>query len=199
MNVDRFALTILVSVVCIVGFPRVWRWLFTFAYRAANDVFPFLLKTDMEALYGTFHPDVEKPFRDSMSPAEFRQWQWKRIHLAIHYCNQISNNTQVFLSWIRHERKHSWLALNSGMRKTAKDLRAASLKASLTAMLIRGRLRWWLVRMALLPFAAPPTFATLVDLGSWEMISVYERVKKLAEVFSLAYGEEYHDKLMQAL
>jgi hypothetical protein len=31
------------------------------------------------------------------------------------------------------------------------------------------------------------------------MISLYERVKVLAEIFSLAYGEEYHEKLMQAL
>jgi hypothetical protein len=153
----------------------------------------------MEAVYGTFHPDAEKRFRDSLPAAEFKQVQWKRIHLAIHYCNQISNNSQVFLSWTRHERKHSWLAMNPGMRKTAKNLRAACLQSGLSAMLIRTRLRWWLVRMALLPFAAPPSFGSLLNHGSWDMISFYERVKALAEIFSLSYGDEYHQKFMQAL
>jgi hypothetical protein len=60
-------------------------------------------------------------------------------------------------------------------------------------------LRLWLVRMALVPFAAPPSFATLLAAGSWEMISFYETVRTHAEVFSMAYGEEYHEKLMQVL
>jgi hypothetical protein len=53
--------------------------------------------------------------------------------------------------------------------------------------------------MALVPFAAPPSFATLLAAGSWEMISFYETVRTHAEVFSMAYGEEYHEKLMQVL
>lgn len=199
MNGDRFALAVLVSIVCILGLSRLWHWLFRFAYRTANDVFPFLLKMDMEAVYGTFHPDPEKHFRNSLPAAEFKRIQWKRFHLAIHYCDQISNNAQVFLSWTRHERKQSWKALSPGVRTTVQELRVACLQSRLSVFMIRSRLRWWLVRMALLPLAAPPSFATLVNLGSWEMISFYETVTTLAEVFSLAYGEEYHAKLMQAL
>ena len=55
------------------------------------------------------------------------------------------------------------------------------------------------LRMALLPFASPPSFATLVQRGSSDMISFYETVKAMAEIFSLAYGDEYHQKLMQSL
>jgi hypothetical protein len=198
MNVELFGLAIMVGIICTFVLRRLHQWIVRFSHRAANDVFPFLLKIEVDALYGTFHPDVEKYFRDSMPATEFKQWQWKRIHLAIHYCNQISNNTQVFLSWTRHERKHSWLAMNPEMRRTAKELRAACLRSSLTAILIRSHLRWWLLRMALLPFAVPPTFSALLELGSLEMISFYEKVKTIAETFSLGYGEEYHDKLMQA-
>ena len=53
--------------------------------------------------------------------------------------------------------------------------------------------------MALLPFAQPPSFSTLFERGSSDMISFYETVKAMAEVFSLAYGDDYHQKLMQAL
>lgn len=199
MNVELFGLAIAVGIICTAGLRRLHQWIVRFSHRTANDVPPFLLKIEMEALYGTFHPEAEQHFRDSLPPPEFKQMQWKRFHLAIHYCNQITNNAQVLLSWTRHERKHSWLALNPAMRKTAKELRAACVQSSLSAMLIRGRLRWWLVRMALLPYAPPPSFSALVELGSWEMISFYEKVRRLAEVFSVGYGDEYHEKLMQAL
>jgi hypothetical protein len=41
---------------------------------------------------------------------------------------------------------------------------------------------------SLLPFAAPPSFESLLAAGSWEMISLYERIQQLAEllVFVLA-------------
>ena len=34
-----------------------------FSERTANDVPPFLLKIDMEAVYGTFYPEAEKHLR----------------------------------------------------------------------------------------------------------------------------------------
>jgi len=89
--------------------------------------------------------------------------------------------------------------MNRGVRKSLQELRIACIQSRLAAFLIRARLRWWLVRMVLLPFAPPPSFATLVQRGSSDMISFYETVKTMAEIFSLAYGEEYHEKLMQAL
>jgi hypothetical protein len=199
MNVEILALAIVVSIICTSLLRRLHQWVVRFSHRMANDVFPFLFKLDMEALYGTFHPDPEKGFRNSLSSQEFKRIQWKRIHLAIHYCNQIVNNAQVLLSWTRYEREQTWLDKHPGIKKTAQELRIACLQSTLSAFVIKTRLRWWLVRMALLPFAPPPTFATLVNLGSWEMISFYETVTTLAEVFSLAYGEEYHEKLMQAL
>ena len=156
-------------------------------------------KIDMGALNGTFHPEVEDSFRSSLPWPEFKRVQWKRIHLAIHYCNQISNNAGVFLGWTRHERQQGMGWMNSGTRKSLHELQIACIQSLLAAFLIRVRLRWWLLRMALLPFAPPPSFATLVQRGSSDMISFYETVKAMAEVFSLAYGAEYHQKLMQSL
>jgi hypothetical protein len=199
MSFGPSALPIVGTAAFVAGIRLIYVGVCGFSLRTANDVFPFLLKVDMEALYGTFHPEPEERFRNSLPAAEFKRIQWKRIHLAIHYSNQISNNAQVFLGWTRYERKQSWTAMNPGMRKTVQELRAACLQTRMSAFIIRSRLRWWLVRMALLPFAPPPSFVTLVNVGSWEMISFYETVRTLAEVFSLAYGEEYHQKLMQAL
>jgi hypothetical protein len=199
MNVETSALVALGTLAFIAGLRLIYHEVCGFSSRTANDVFPFLLKIDMEALYGTFHPDAEEHFRCTLPAAEFKQVQWKRIHLAIHYCNQVSNNACVFLGWTRHERRQSWNAMDRELRKTVQELTIACLQSRLSAFLIRARLRWWLVRTALLPFMPPPSFGSLARVGSSDMISFYETAKTLAEIFSLAYGDNYHQKLIAAL
>jgi hypothetical protein len=76
---------------------------------------------------------------------------------------------------------------------------SSCLKFQAAVFIIRAHLRWWLFRMALLPFVAPPSFESLLAAGSWDMISLYERIQQSAELFSLCFGDEYHDKLMDAL
>lgn len=49
-----------------------------------------------------------------ISKAEFKEMQFKRIHLAIHYCTQLSNNAQVLLSWTRYERETGMDSYQSG-------------------------------------------------------------------------------------
>ncbi len=165
-----------------------------------NEVYPFLLKVDMDAVYGTFHPDVEKQFRETLPAAEFKRIQWQRIHLALHYCKHIANNSRVFLYWSQYEGKQNWPTGDvDEIRSTIKQLRVACLQSRLSTCLVRFRLQWWLFQMALLPFVEPPSFATLIAHGGWDMISFYEKVTGLAESLSLAYGSEYHKKIMQAL
>ena len=52
--------------------------------------------------------------------------------------------------------------------------------------------------MAIAPFAQPPTFQTLINLGSADMISFYEKARMLAEGLSFIYGKDYHQKLVEA-
>ena len=199
MSFEAFSLASFITLASIAGIRVIYGEVCGFSTRTANDVPPFLLKMDMEALYGTFHPEAEDNFRNSLPWPEFKRVQWKRFHLAIHYCNQISHNAWVFSGWTRHERREGLDTLNKSLRKTVRELNVACLQTRLSSFVIRTRLHWWLVRTALLPFAPPPSFNTLVRVGSSEMISFYQNVIALAEVFSLAYGEDYHQKLMEAL
>jgi len=64
---------------------------------------------------------------------------------------------------------------------------------------VRIRIHLWLVKMVILPFGAPPTFASLSRLGSVEMLSYYEQIKAAAIVLSQGYGENYHQKLAHVL
>jgi hypothetical protein len=170
-----------------------------FSVRAPNDVFPFLLSVDMDALNGTFHPEVEDYLRASLSTEEFRKTQWKRIHLAVHYCNMVSNNAQVFLGWAKYERGENWELLDSDLQEAVLSLRDVCAQCRISSFVIRLRLCWWLVRMELLPFAQPPTFKALLRLGSADMISFYKNARSLAQAFSRVYGATYHKKLVQAL
>ncbi|HEY2235894.1 MAG TPA: hypothetical protein VGK01_20650 [Candidatus Angelobacter sp.] len=167
--------------------------------RTASDVPLFLQKMEMEALYGAFHPEADEHFRSTLSSKKFRQVQWKRIHLALHYCKIISANAWVIQGWAKHERGQNWDMLEEQLQQTILSLRDSCVQCRLSSLMIRLSLRWWLVRMVLLPFAPPPSFAMLVRRGSSDMISFYENVKAMAEIFSLAYGDDYHQKLMQSL
>lgn len=169
-----------------------------FSMRSPNDVFPFLLGLDMELLNGVFHPEAEDHFRSKHSAAEFRNVQWKRIHLALHYCNKLSNNARVLLGWTKYERAVNWRLLDADLREEVLSLRDVCIQCLHSSLVMRLTLRWWLVRMSI-PFTQPPTFKTLIDLGSGDMISFYEKARSLAENFSYIYGKDYHQKLVEAL
>jgi|SRR5215469_15052611 len=177
----------------------IYKWATRFSLRTANDVYPFLRKVDIEALNGTFHPEAEQTLRENLPADEFRKVQWKRFHLALYYCDMLSHNARVFQGWTRYERRQSWGQLVAAERQTLKELQTVALQCRLSALVIRLRLRWWLVRAALLPFAPLPSFEVLLESGSAHMIAYYEKMARLATVFSHIYGEEYHQKFLQAL
>ncbi|HEY6348657.1 MAG TPA: hypothetical protein VI636_04530 [Candidatus Angelobacter sp.] len=176
-----------------------FQWLCRFSERSPSDVLPFLQKIDLEALQGTFDPEAEEMLRRQLRPAEFKGVQWKRFHLAIHYCNMLTANSRILQGWTRYERRQSWSSIAPAKQNKVVELRNTCMRCRLAAFVIRVRLRWWLLRMTLLPFMSPPSFKTLLRLGSPEMISFYDEVRTTAEAFSLAYGADYHQQLMQSL
>jgi hypothetical protein len=194
-------ITSLVTAVVTCGLfaTALYRWLCRFSEFTANDVLPFLQKIDLEVLWGTFHPEAEDGLREQLSAREFRQMQWKRFHLAIYYCNMLTHNSRVLQGWTRYERRRGWRSFTPALRTTITELRNACMQCRLAAFVMRLRLRWWLFRMALLPWTAPPSFKTLLGLGSADMISFYDKIREMAQISSLAYGNDYHEKLVAAL
>lgn len=186
-------------VTCGVLAAALYEWLCRFSERSPSDVLPFLQKIDLEVMYGTFHPEAEEVLRRRLPPNEFRQIQWKRFHLAIHYCLLLAANSRVLQGWARYGKRNDWLNLGADLQSTVTELRHKCMQCRLAAWVIRLRLRWWLARMRLFPWAPVPTFSTLVQLGSADMVAFYDKIRETAELFSVAYGEDYHQKLMQVL
>lgn len=177
----------------------VYEWICSFSERTPNDVPPFLQKIDLETLNGVFHPETEEAFRQKNSTEDFKRIQWKRVHLAIHFCKNLGSNSRVIQGLTRYQRKRNWNALGPELRQVVFDLRMVCMQCRMAAFLIRLRLQWWLLRMSLLPWMPPPSFRTLLRMGSADMICFYEQILTNAETFSLACGEDYHQRLMQAL
>jgi hypothetical protein len=62
MNYHLAALIAVGSLVAAGSLRLIYHHVCGLSARTANDVYPFLLKIDMEAVYGTFHPDPESTF-----------------------------------------------------------------------------------------------------------------------------------------
>ena len=93
--------------ICIVPVTLVlvWIWLrFITRYpeRTIRDVYPFFHRVEAEIVNGAFHPDPEAEYKATHSKAEFRLWQFRRIHFAIHLCNLIAANSRLLQRWAVH-------------------------------------------------------------------------------------------------
>jgi hypothetical protein len=177
----------------------VYAWATRFPECSAADILPFLRKIDMEAVYGTFHPDAEANLREQIGEELFAPAQFKRIKMAIHYCREMAHNAKFFQLWACYERRHHWATLDAVLQGAVTELRVQSLRCRIASMYVRGRLRWWLLRMRLLPWMTPPSFEDLTRHGSADLLSFYDAARDLAGAFSEAYGDDYHGKLKQAL
>jgi hypothetical protein len=196
MNFSFLFSAMVVAFLVLVG---LYRLLCRLSEYTANDVVAFLHKLDMEMVYGAFHPDIEETMRQELSPKAFKEFQWKRFLQAIFYCGLLGDNSRVFQGWTRYARRRGWKEFPAALKQTITELRSGCMQCRLAAFVIGMRLRWWVLKMSLMPWVDAPSFNTLLKLGSGDMVAFYDKVREMAEILSLAYGEEYHEKLTAIL
>ena len=179
----------------------VW-WLILFATRyperTIRDVYPFFRYVESEILIGTFHPDPEAEYKATHDLDEFKIWQIRRIHLALHLCRNIGSNCSLLIGWAAFERNVNWESLPELMQKGLRGFQVAAQHARTAALVIRFRLRWRLIRVTLLPFLPVPSFRTLVGHSN-ALVDFYGKAETLAEALSLGYGEEIHQNMLAVL
>jgi hypothetical protein len=161
-------------------------------------VYPFFHRIESEILYGSFHPEAEDNFRSTHSREEFRKWQWKRIHLAIHLCREITGNCRLLLTWAAYERKTNWRSFPDNLRRGLREFQVACLHSSTAAFSVRIRLRFWLIRMALFPALPVPSFSNITT-HSETLMAFYNTAETMAEVISLTHGENIHQNMLEVL
>lgn len=177
-----------------------WLTLFATRYpeRTIRDVYPFFRYIESEILIGAFHPDPETEYKAAHDLLEFKKWQIRRVHLALYLCRNIDANCRLLIAWAAFERNVNWESLPEVLQKGLRGFQVAAQHARTAAFAIRLRLRWRLVRMALLPFLPVPSFKTLVEHSN-ALIEFYGKAETLAEALSLGYGEDIHEKMVAVL
>jgi hypothetical protein len=198
MHVGLSHLTIyLISAVFVVALMR--RYVYGFSERTLRDVIPFIRRLVLEDLQNLLHPDVEDHIRTTASKQQFKRTQWKRIKLTLQYLGDLGENAAIFYAWGKYERKLSIRFPDPERKRASVELITACLQSRFCVFRMRLTLHCWLIRMAFLPFLAPPTFKELERRGSFDVFVLYEQVKKAAGELSMAYGQRFYDELFQAL
>lgn len=159
-----------------------------FPDRTVEDVSPFFHRIESEDLRRAFHPGQEYIFRATHSATEFKKWQQERIHLAMHLCRDISANCRLLLEWAVFECNENWQLHEDTVREGLRGFQIASMYARTAAFAVRFRLRFQLVRMALLPMLPVPSFNTLVEHSN-TLIEFYHTAETLAGLLSKVYSE----------
>jgi hypothetical protein len=175
------------------------RFVYGFSDRTLRDVIPFIRRLVLEDLQNLLHPDVEDHIRTTASRQQFKRTQWKRIKLTLQYLGDLGENAAIFYAWGKYERKLSIRFPDPERKRASVELITACVQSRFCVFRMRLTLHCWLIRMAFLPFLAPPTFKDLERRGSFDVFVFYEQVKKAAGELSMAYGQRFYDELFQAL
>ncbi|HEY1526145.1 MAG TPA: hypothetical protein VGH51_07900 [Candidatus Angelobacter sp.] len=145
-----------------------------------------------------FRPGPEAEFKAAFGPVEFKRWQSKRIHLAMHLCRDISANCRLLIGWAAFERNQNGSALPDELKEGLRAFQVSCEHSRIAAFAIRFRLRLRLIRMAMMPFLLVPSFSTLIEHSN-ALIEFYNTAEVLAKALSLGYGEEVHQNMLAVL
>ncbi|MBZ5525039.1 MAG: hypothetical protein LAP21_22650 [Acidobacteriia bacterium] len=174
-------------------------WIYRFNERTAQDLIPYLQKVDLNEVRTLFDPQAEKYLQLNVSPRDFRKAQWKRCRLAQQYVRNLAHNARVIQEWGKFERNRSRKTQDTHVRRASLELTIVCAQCRICAVVMKLQLHWWLLKMSFLPFAAPPSFQSLVRLGSMEMVSFYEKIRRKAGDIGAVYGENYKARLTQVI
>lgn len=187
----------LISAIFVCALMR--RYVYGFSDRTLRDVIPFIRRLVLEDLHNLLHPDVEDHIRTTLSQKQFKRTQWKRIRLTLQYLGDLGENAAIFYAWGKYERKLSIRFPDPERKRASVELITACVQSRFCVFRMKLTLHCWLIRMAFLPFLAPPTFKNLELRGSFDVFVFYDQVTKAAGELSMAYGQRFYDELFQAL
>lgn len=200
MNLESFVpFAILLGLLVLLVVVFLYEWIYRFSERTAHDVIPYLRSINLEEVKVLLDPATERYLRLNTSPQDFKKSQWKRCHLALQYVSDLAHNAKVFQEWGKYERNRSRRTLDREVRRASLELTIACAQCRICALAVRMRIHFWMVKMAVFPFSAPPSFASLGRMGSAELFSYYQQIKASAIELSQGYGENYHEKLAHVL
>jgi hypothetical protein len=158
-----------------------------------NDVVPYLLPVNLDALAEAIDTTQDAYLRHSQSPQEFQKLQRKRARLAAEYLRRMSHNAAL-LQRIGYGQIHS---PNLIVAEQAQELIDAGVHVRLYAFLGLAALffrRVWGLRSVSLA-----KVSEVQKLMSSSLIPAYQALRSKAEELTTLRDSALHDALMQGL
>jgi hypothetical protein len=185
----------LVGMVLLFAAYTVLQFLGKFPVRTIEDVTPYLRPAEFEELETLLNPAHEVNFRLRLSPAQFRSWQRKRIHLLHEYLLRMSHNSMVLIEWGNMEFSSDNSRSSEEIQALAQELVQAATEFRLYSLLALAKLKLWIV-FRLDTSASLPGLRNMFGIDA---LAAYQRVRLAAATLGQAHGNEYHQQLLGRL
>jgi hypothetical protein len=188
------------AVLLSLGLAVFLRYVFRFSRkRPPSHVIDYLRGVDPDEVAHLLDPVPEQYLRLNMTKEQFHKEQRHRMRLALEYIGRLAHNGSIVAEWGQYELKRNRRTRVAEEQELCLELVSASLQLRMCCFLLRARIWFWLVRMALLPFLNTPSVAKLIDLGSTDLLEFYLTMRRAAIQLSQPYGDPYREKMVQAL
>ena len=187
------------AVVLFVGLVLLYRRVYRFTRRPPGQVIAYLRAVDPEEVGHLLDPVAEEYLRLNLAKEQFCKEQRHRMWLALEYIGRLAHNGLIMAEWGNYELKRTRRTRIAQERETSLELVSASVQVRMCSFVLRTTIHVWLLRMAVLPFLAPPSFEKLIDGGSTDLLEFYQTMSCSALQLSQSYGDLYCEKMAQAL
>jgi hypothetical protein len=177
-------------IACIVTLALIW---FRFPERTIHDVTDYLLPVDFEKAQALMDPEVEAGLRHSLSQAEFRRLQRKRIHLYLELVKRMAHNSAVLIEWANREAQTA-----TGERlEMVNKLQQVSVEVRLYALMAQAKLRFWLlIRVDSWWILPAPSLDDVRHAGGVQGLESYDRLKTAASFLFMETERANFDGLL---
>jgi hypothetical protein len=176
---------------CIYMLRCAWK---RFPKRDVDDVIPFLYPVDTSLAESLLDPASEFEYRWKLSPRQFRAAQRKRMRLYFELTRRMAHNSRVLVEYTDAEKNNP----DPRRASAAVALQEKAIEVRLYALLVRFRLRvWLLLRSDIL--TATPKLAHLRTAGDIDGLQTYYALRTAAAAAFVHLPAEEFDSLTRNL
>ena len=191
---------ILVTLVTIWSIRILYCQFYRFRNRNEEDVASYLLPIDLGELSQLGDTLTEELLKDELGPKEFRNVQFKRIHLLQEYTRWMRRNADVLQEWAQYGYRSRRYAEEDGIKSCSLELIKACRHFRFGVRAIQLDLHIKFLKMKLFPSRPVPMLSRLRRIDeSYDLLFAYQAIRVSAEYLSQAYGEDCFESLAQVL
>ena len=163
--------------------------------RTLEEMVPHLRNASLVEVKELINPADEGYLRLNLPSKAFRQAQINRLYLLREHLMRMSHNAVTLQQWATFELAKSGKTANKGATDTSRELIQYCFLFRIASAIVRLRLRFWLMRIRLLPFVSIPMLAEARKAAGTDIAYTYERIRETADKLCITSGSRCQSKL----